>query len=218
MHSRAALSLTLVAAAVATPALAGFPGTDVFLPSVGRAQGVANWYTELLGATQTLPTATAEQRYNFGFVETSGSTCSVKVTPFDTTGAALASAKTYTVRALEQKQYQVRNEFRNQLTCIGRFAQAIVEEEITDNRFTIRTNPAQIKVSWQVMAERNDAWMRAHPYAAEQDKPEAERGLYVDPGAYGQPEEKGVVWVRRPDMVQRMKESRKAVEEAQEQQ
>ena len=38
--------------------LAGFSGTDVFLPSVGRAQGIANWYTAVWvhnpGATPAL--------------------------------------------------------------------------------------------------------------------------------------------------------------------
>jgi hypothetical protein len=27
-----------------------------------------------------------------------------------------------------------------------------------------------MKVSWQVTAVRDDAWMRVHPFAAEQDK------------------------------------------------
>jgi hypothetical protein len=102
----------------------------------------------------------------------------------------------------------INTDFRYQLTCIGRFAQAIVEEEITGNRFTIRTNLAQVKVSWQVMAKRNDAWMQANPYAAEQDKTEADRGFYLDPGAYGQPEEKGIEWGRDPEGMRRLKEER----------
>jgi hypothetical protein len=195
---------------------AGFSGTDVFLPSVGRAQGIANWYTavwvhnpgatpalaqftflernvintgaspvtytvqpgdtvrfanamtelfgrdgfgairvqssaklvvtsrifsrgatetdrdskgqdfggvpasfaigagqttQLLGVYQTQPSGSSELRYNFGFVETVGESCTVVVTPRDTTGAAMATAKSYTVRALEQRQFQFKDEF-----------------------------------------------------------------------------------------------------------
>jgi hypothetical protein len=47
MRSRTVLVLTVIAATVASPVLAGFAGTDVFLPMVGRQAGVypSNWYT-----------------------------------------------------------------------------------------------------------------------------------------------------------------------------
>jgi hypothetical protein len=93
----------------------------------------------------------------------------------------------------------VNADFRYQLTVIGRFAQAIVEEEIAGNRFAIRTNMAGVKVSWQVTARRNDAWMRAHPFEAERDKPDLERGFYLSPTEHGQPAEKGTEWARRPE-------------------
>jgi hypothetical protein len=101
-------------------------------------------------------------------------------------------------------------DFRYQLTVIGRFAQAIVEQEIEDNRFTIRTNTATVKVSWQVTGIRQDAWANAHRIVVEADKPEAERGTYLAPVEHGQPNEKGVEWVRHPEVVRRMQESRKA--------
>jgi hypothetical protein len=65
---------------------------------------------------------------------------------------------------------------RYQLTVVGRFAQAIVAREIEGNRFTIRTDRPNVKVSWQVTAVRSDASARAHPFRAEQDKPAGERG------------------------------------------
>jgi len=43
-------------------------------------------------------------------------------------------------------------DFRYQLTCIGAFAQAIVAEEIQNNRFKIRTSLPEVKVSWQITA------------------------------------------------------------------
>ncbi len=208
---RAATAL-LVGLLAAIPTLAGFPGTDVFIPSVGRAQGIANWYTtiwvhnpgsepayaeffflernrdntgavrqtgrvdpgetlnlegltamagrfgavrvtssarllvtsriysmapdealgaskgqdfaaipallaigagqrtRLLGVYQTIPEVT-ELRYNFGFVETTGTACTVRVTPLDDAGSALATGRTYNVLPLGQHQYQLRDEF-----------------------------------------------------------------------------------------------------------
>ena len=42
-----------------------------------------------------------------------------------------------------------------------------------------------MKVSWQVTAQRNDPYMRAHPFQAEQAKTGEEQGKYVTPQAYG---------------------------------
>jgi trimeric autotransporter adhesin len=49
MRVRSVLFATLLAVSLAAPALAGFAGTDVFLPMVGRQAGVhpSNWYTTL---------------------------------------------------------------------------------------------------------------------------------------------------------------------------
>jgi hypothetical protein len=99
-------------------------------------------------------------------------------------------------------------DFRYQLTCIGRFAQAIVEQEIEGNRFTIRTNLAKVKVSWQVTGIRHDPYANAHRAPVEEDKPEAERGSYLHPQLYDQPEEKGIEWVIQPEMMQRTKAER----------
>jgi hypothetical protein len=76
-------------------------------------------------------------------------------------------------------------DFRYQLTVLGRFAQAFVEQEIVENRFMIRTNLPNVKVSWQVTARRNDPGMRLHPFTAERDKGGTERGKYLDPEAWG---------------------------------
>ena len=212
------LTFTMLAAAIlpVVPGWASFAGTDVFLPSVGRAQGVSTWYTtvwihnpggspataqaffllrdqantgaapvtlsipagatvryanamveifnregfgairvtsnqklvvnsriyargaaetdrdskgqffagipasfaigsglraQLLGVYQTQPGTSSPFRYNFGFVETTGQSCTVKVTPKGPSGSTLATAKSYPVRALEQRQFQFVNEF-----------------------------------------------------------------------------------------------------------
>jgi len=83
-------------------------------------------------------------------------------------------------------------DFRYQLTVIGQFAQAIVEKEIHDGRFVIRTNLGMVKVSWQVTGIRHDPWANAHRTIVEQAKPEEEQGTYLDPEDYGQPRSKGL--------------------------
>src|SRR5262249_1212617 len=77
------------------------------------------------------------------------------------------------VAAVELPEYfsALNRDFRYQLTVIGEFAQAIVAEEIHDNRFTIKTNKPSIKVSWQVTGIRQDAYANAHRIAVEEDKP-----------------------------------------------
>jgi hypothetical protein len=43
-------------------------------------------------------------------------------------------------------------DFRYQLTVIGQFARAIVASEVSKQRFTIKTDQPNVKVSWQVTA------------------------------------------------------------------
>ncbi|HNX50936.1 MAG TPA: hypothetical protein PKL08_12285 [Thermoanaerobaculaceae bacterium] len=90
-------------------------------------------------------------------------------------------------------------DYRYQLTVIGRFAQAIVAKEIAGGRFTIRTDHANVKVSWQVTGIRHDAYAEAHRIVVEEDKPVEERGTYLHPVEHGQPAELDVERVRRPE-------------------
>lgn len=67
--------------------------------------------TELLGVYGTQPSADSTFRYNFGFVEVTGTgTCTVKVSAKDATGASVGS-KSYTVRQWEQLQKGFKDEF-----------------------------------------------------------------------------------------------------------
>ena len=105
-------------------------------------------------------------------------------------------------------------DFRYQLTVLGTFAQAIIAEKIKNNRFTIRTNAPSVEVSWQVTGVRSDAVMRKHHFKPEEDKLEQERGFYLNPEVFNQPEERGIEWARNPQMMQQMKETRlKQIEE-----
>ena len=79
------------------------------------------------------------------------------------------------------------SDLRYQLTVIGTFAQAIVSQKVKQHRFTIRTNLPNVEVSWQVTGVRSDAAMRKSPFKAEENKPDRERGTYLDPKAYDKP-------------------------------
>ena len=106
-------------------------------------------------------------------------------------------------------------DFRYQLTVIGTFAQAIVAEEVNNNRFTIKTNAANVKVSWMVTGIRQDAYANKNRIKVEEDKTELEQGFYLHPEVFRQPEERGIEWARHPEMMQRMKEARsKQIEES----
>ena len=99
-------------------------------------------------------------------------------------------------------------DFRYQLTVIGTFAQAIVADEIKDNRFVIRTSAPNVKVSWQVTGVRQDAYANKHRIKVEEQKAKQERGYYLHPEAFNQPEDRGVEWARHPELMRQMKERR----------
>jgi hypothetical protein len=95
--------------------------------------------------------------------------------------------------------------YRYQLTVIGQFAQAIILQEIQNNRFVIRTDKPSVKVSWQVTGVRSDAYVKAHPMPVEEDKPEQERGYYLAPELFGQPEERSITWLYHGDVMREAK-------------
>jgi len=97
----------------------------------------------------------------------------------------------YAIVSLPEYFSALNTHFRYQLTVIGQFAQAIVAEEINNNRFTIRTDMANVKVSWQVTGVRKDPFALAHSAPTEEAKPDAERGTYLHPESYGKPLSQG---------------------------
>ncbi len=83
-------------------------------------------------------------------------------------------------------------DFRYQLTVIGQFAQAIIQSEIQNNQFTIKTDKPNVKVSWQVTGIRQDSWANDHRIQVEENKPAKELGTYIYPQGHGQSASKGV--------------------------
>ncbi|MEW1913737.1 hypothetical protein AB0442_35820 [Kitasatospora sp. NPDC085895] len=89
-------------------------------------------------------------------------------------------------------------DFQYQLTPIGQLAAATVTTEIKNNTFTIRTDKPRVKVSWQVTGIRHDRWAEAHRITDEEDKPDEERGKFLNPEIHGQPASKNVLAANLP--------------------
>jgi hypothetical protein len=102
----------------------------------------------------------------------------------------------------------VNTDFRYQLTVIGQFAQAIVNSEVANHQFGIKTDKPNVKVSWQITGVRQDAYAKAHPLVVEQEKDSRERGHYIHPELYGAPEEQGIAWARHPEVMARIQRIR----------
>jgi hypothetical protein len=78
------------------------------------------------------------------------------------------------------------------------------------DRFRIAGGIPGIEVSWQLTARRSDPGMRRRGFEVEREKPPVEPGSYLDPAAYGQPEEAGVEWALRPETMRQLKARREA--------
>jgi hypothetical protein len=107
-------------------------------------------------------------------------------------GNVVTDGRGYATVTLPEWFEALNRDFRYQLTPIGQFAQAIVAEEIKDNRLVIRTDRPGVKVSWQVTGIRRDAYADAHRIPVEEEKLAEERGKYQHPELYHQPHEKGI--------------------------
>ncbi|MBD3337319.1 MAG: hypothetical protein GF355_17540 [Candidatus Eisenbacteria bacterium] len=84
-------------------------------------------------------------------------------------------------------------DFRYQLTPIGGPGPNLyVAEKINGNRFKIAGGAPGLEVSWQVTGIRQDPYAEEHRIPVEEDKPAHERGLYLNPELYGQPESMGL--------------------------
>jgi len=99
-------------------------------------------------------------------------------------------------------------DFRYQLTAIGAPGPNLyIAEEISETNtkysskssnknnnssFRIAGGTSGMKVSWQVTGIRKDPWANAHRIQVEEDKPDKERGYYLHPDLYRQPEDKGI--------------------------
>jgi hypothetical protein len=107
-------------------------------------------------------------------------------------------------------------DFRYQLTVIGQFAQAIVNEKVHNNHFSIKTDKPNVEVSWQVTGIRHDAFAEAHRIQVEVEKTGSERGKYLYPKEYGVSETLGIDYEKNHRMMEQMnneQQKMKAMEE-----
>lgn len=80
--------------------------------------------------------------------------------------------------------------FSYQLTAVGTAMPNLhISQKIVGNEFAIAGGVPGQEVSWQVMALRNDPWVRDHGFQTEATKSVTERGTYLYPEGYGQPAE-----------------------------
>jgi hypothetical protein len=87
-----------------------------------------------------------------------------------------------------------KGDYRYQLTCVGGYSPVYVAKEIGESAaFEVAGGVPGLKVSWQVLAVRNDPRMRLRPFVAEQDKAPSQRGKYFDPRSYGLGADKAIV-------------------------
>jgi hypothetical protein len=90
-------------------------------------------------------------------------------------------------------------DFRYQLTALGSAAPYLhVADPVTGNRFRIAGGSPGQQVSWQVTGIRQDAYAAAHPIEVEVPKEPGERGKYLYPALYDQPQAKAVVQPSAP--------------------
>lgn len=107
-------------------------------------------------------------------------------------GNVITDASGYATVTLPDWFEALNKDFRYQLTVIGDFAQAIIAQEIQNNQFIIRTDKPSVKVSWQVTGIRKDPFAEKNRIPVEEYKQGDDRGKYLYPEAYGQPETMGI--------------------------
>jgi hypothetical protein len=107
-------------------------------------------------------------------------------------GNVTTDAKGFATVQLAKWFQALNKDFRYQLTIVGsRGWRARVVKEIAHNRFTIQTDVAKVKVSWQVTGVRHDPYANAHRIQVVVPKEGSADGKYLHPGLYGQPQSKG---------------------------
>ena len=107
--------------------------------------------------------------------------------------------------------HAINKEFSYVLTPIGAAANLFVKTEIdATGKFSIAGGNSGMKVSWYVYADRNDLFVQQHPenVSVERMKPSAQKGKYMMPALYNQPEEKGVFYSGKLKMLENLPEGK----------
>lgn len=94
----------------------------------------------------------------------------------------------------------INTNFSYQLTPVGASFQPYIDQELKNGVFVIGGSPNG-KVSWMVIAERNDPYYTHNPHKKEVEieKQGARKGKYLMPELYEQPEEMGVFYRKKTE-------------------
>lgn len=103
-------------------------------------------------------------------------------------GVAVLDEHGLAVVSLPEWFDRLNGDFRYQLTCIGGHAPVYIAREIQGNAFTIAGGDPGMKISWQVTGVRVDPAAGAGAFEVIRPKPATERGTYLCPEGYCQPE------------------------------
>jgi hypothetical protein len=106
-------------------------------------------------------------------------------------GVAVFDARGEATVTLPEWFEALNGDFRYQLTPMGAAFVPYVADEIAGNQFRIGGGISGRKVSWQVTGIRRDAFANANRIQVEEMKPDAARGTYLHPEAFGQAVENG---------------------------
>jgi trimeric autotransporter adhesin len=98
-------------------------------------------------------------------------------------------------------------DFRYQLTCIGNYAPVYIAQKISGNRFVIAGGLPFMEISWLVTGVRKDAFASSTRKQVETEKPNAEKGYYMHPEAFGYDLEKSTNYNNDKDNLNRQGES-----------
>ena len=100
---------------------------------------------------------------------------------------------------------------RVQLTAVGQLALVAVDGDECDNRFTIRSDPPGVTVSWLVTATRQDPWAQANRIVVEEEKPAGKQSMNGnhDDQPFGSTQERGGAPAEIDDLKARLLQLRK---------
>jgi hypothetical protein len=100
-------------------------------------------------------------------------------------GNAVTDANGYATVNLPGYFESLNKNLTHQLTVVNEFAEAIIGRKVQDNRFVIRTDKPNVKVSWMITGVRKDPLAEQFRICDEVEKPDSEKGKYLVPSVYG---------------------------------
>jgi hypothetical protein len=83
-------------------------------------------------------------------------------------------------------------DFKYQLSALNSFSEIMIYQEVTDNKFVIKSEIPNVKISWQVTGVRQDPYANKNRIIPEVEKEEFAKGKYLYPEAYDLDKDQGI--------------------------